>query len=267
SFVLQPQGKVDAVVRATRVADDVIVLDVDQGFGEAVLARLRRFRLRMKVELAALPDWACLALRGPEAVAATGEAAGGSAAGAVEEASRALVVPARWPGAPGVDVLGQGVGVPEGVRLCGPEALVTLRVEAGVPAMGAELTERTIPAESGLVDAAVSFTKGCFTGQELVARIDARGGRVPRRLRGVVVAAASLGEGPLPPAGAEVVNGDKVVGQTTTVALSPGLDAAVALAYVRREVEPPATLALRWGDEGASEVPAEVRTLPLVGAD
>ena len=63
------------------------------------------------------------------------------------------------------------------------------RIEAGVPVGGREVTESTIAAEVGLVDRTVSFTKGCFTGQELVARLDARGSKVARRLWGLVVAA------------------------------------------------------------------------------
>ncbi len=67
------------------------------------------------------------------------------------------------------------------------EAYEAARIEAGFPRHGAELDERTIPAEAGLVEASVSFTKGCYTGQELVARIDSRGSNVPRHLRGLVL--------------------------------------------------------------------------------
>jgi aminomethyltransferase len=126
--------------------------------------------------------------------------------------------------------------------------------------MGAELTERTIPAETGLVERTVSFTKGCYTGQELVARIDSRGSRVPRHLRGVVVQGADA-----PPVGAALFGeggqGERELGQLTSVALSPTLGGPVALAYVRREVEPPAEVVLRW-DSG--EAPARVEALPLV---
>lgn len=248
SLLLQPQGKVDAWLRVTRVAGDAFVLDVDGGSGEAVLARLARFKLRTKVELSPL-EWRCLALRGP-GTAHLGDAAGNGTA-----------VPAFWAGVAGVDLLGESVEVPPGARLCGLDALGAIRVEAGVPAMGAELGERTIPAETGLVEGSVSFTKGCYTGQELVARIDARGNRVPRRLRGVVVSHESLGSAPMPERGAELMSGDRVVGELTSVAESPGLGAVVALAYVRREVELPAGLSLRWG---AASVLAEVRELPLV---
>jgi folate-binding protein YgfZ len=102
--------------------------------------------------------------------------------------------------------------------------------------MGRELTPKTIPAESGVVERSVSFTKGCYTGQELVARIDSRGGNVPRRLRGLVVE----GEG-VPSAGDAVTVGDTDAGVVTSAAWSPARRAVVALAYVSRSVEPPAT--------------------------
>jgi folate-binding protein YgfZ len=120
--------------------------------------------------------------------------------------------------------------------------------------MGAELDERTIPAEAGIVERSVSFTKGCFVGQELVARIDSRGGNVPRRLRGLLVAGDDV-----PPAGATVAVGEKEVGRVTSAARSPA-QGPVALAYLGRAVEVPATVAVRWDGGGAA---AEARALPL----
>jgi len=125
-----------------------------------------------------------------------------------------------------------------------------------VPAMGAELDERTIPAEAGVVERSVSFTKGCYTGQELVARIDSRGGNVPRRLRGVVVATNVI-----PPPGAAVAVDGNDVGALTSVGESLRRRAPVALAYVRRAVEPPADAVVRW-DGGSA--PGRVEALPLV---
>src|ERR671912_552765 len=101
--------------------------------------------------------------------------------------------------------------------------------------MGRELDESTIPAEAGVVDLSVSFTKGCYTGQELVTRVDSRGNRTPRKLRRVVLA---------PDDGHEV-------GVLTSVA------GDLALAYVRREVEPPATVTL-----AGTAHPATVEPLP-----
>ncbi len=241
SFLLQPQGKVEAFVRVTRFEEDEAVLDVDAGYGQAVLDRLQRFKLRVKADIEPL-DWRCLALRGPHAHDL--------------EPVTGVVVSADWPGLPGIDVLGVEPGVPEDVRLCGQDAWEAVRIEAGIPVMGRELTARTIPAEAGVVERAVSFTKGCYTGQELVARIDSRGGNVPRHLRGVVV-----GTNVLPPPGANVVVDAREVGSLTSVGESLDRRAPVALAYVRRDVVPPADADVCW--EGGS-APARIESLPLV---
>ena len=210
TFVLQPQGKVDAWFRLTRVAEDAFEADVDAGAGEALLARLQRFLLRTKADLS-LTTVPMVAVRG---------------AGEVDVPDGARALDPAWPGIDGVDLLGTDV-VPDGVDTWTTEELERTRIESGVPAMGAELTESTIPAEAGVVERSVSFTKGCFTGQELVARIDSRGGNVPRHLRGLVA------DGELP-VGADVVVEDKVVGQVTSSVPDR------ALAYIGRAVEPPA---------------------------
>jgi folate-binding protein YgfZ len=241
SFLLQPQGKVDAWLRITKLADDQLLLDVDGGFGAAVLARLERFKLRTKAEFEAL-TWAGVALRGPDANEL--ERVGDDPLGT------GVAVLAGWPLVEGVDLLGPAddVHVPEGAELVGPDELEALRIRLGVPRMGAELTEATIPAEAGqwVVDASASFTKGCYTGQELVARIDSRGGNVPRRIRVLELGAATT-----VPTGANVLSGDDKVGAVTSSA--PG----VALASLARSVEPPASVELEW-DGGSA--PAEVLT-------
>ena len=238
ALLLQPQGKVVAFLRVLRVGEEEVVLETDAGFAGAVIERLNRFKLRVKCDLDPI-DWRCVAVRGPR--------------------SHELVeggVVADWPGLPGVDLVGESVAAPEGVRRCSLEAYEAVRIEAGIPVMGRELDENTIPAEPGVVDRSVSFTKGCYTGQELVARIDSRGGNVPRRLRGVVLA-----DGSVPPVGAGIESDGKEVGRLTSVAVSPGLGATVALAYVRRAVEPPADVVVSW-DGGSA--PARVESLPLV---
>jgi len=246
TLLLQPAGKVEAWLRITRLADDELLLDVDRGFGEAVHARLRRFLLRTKAELEP-STWGGLAVRGPGAYD-------------VPAPPGALALAARWPGVDGVDLLGAGELAVSGVPLVAVDALEALRVECGVPAMGAELTDATIPAEAGqwLIDASVSFTKGCYTGQELVARVDSRGGNVPRPLRGLRVDA---GTSPVPP-GATIARTDApddAVGTVTSTAVSPALG-PIALATVNRTVEPGTPVLLRW-DGG--EAPATVAALPL----
>ena len=255
SLLLSPQGHLVALLRVTRTAPDAVVLDTDAGAGAAMVERLQRFLLRTRCELTTL-DWGCVAVRGARAGApseATGEATGEVTGGTVEP--RFHVVAPETPGVPGYDLLGPDVTVPDGVAPGDPARYEALRIEQGVPRAGAELSERTIPAEAGIVDRSVSFTKGCYTGQELVARIDSRGGNVPRRLVGVVVDGASV-----PPAGAVVVVGDAEVGHVTSAATSPRLGAPVALAYVRRGTEVPGPCTLRW-DGGQAE--ARLCELPI----
>ena len=94
-----------------------------------------------------------------------------------------------WPGLAGVDLIGPAPAVPDGWPvMAGRPSTRPSASRAGIPRMGAELTDKTIPGETGLIEQTVSFTKGCYTGQELVARIDSRGGHVPRRLRRLVPA-------------------------------------------------------------------------------
>src|SRR5690606_39821099 len=97
----------------------------------------------------------------------------------------------------------------------GTLAWTAVRVEAGDPVMGVDVDSDTMPHETGLVPQSVDFTKGCFLGQELVARVDSRGGNAPRKLMGVIVTTNVI-----PPAGAEIVKGDKVVGKLTSPAES-----------------------------------------------
>jgi len=221
TFVLQPQGKVDAWFRVTRVAEDEYLCDVDAGWGAAIVTRLQRFKLRVKVDIELL-DWQCVAVR--EIAAAAIDAV---ACGAV------IAPPVEWAGTFGVDLLGPTVVAPSGVVEADRLEYDTWRVAVGMPAMGAELDESTIPAEAGVVDISVSFTKGCYTGQELVARIDSRGNRTPRNLRRVVLPRSR--DEPAFSAGAELLAADgHAVGVLTSVA------GGLALAYVRREVEPPA---------------------------
>ena len=260
ALLLSPQGKVEAYVRITRRADDGFVIDTDAGYGPTVIARLERFRLRTKVTMAPL-DWVCVNVRGPKA-------------GAVVVGQPPLVVEVTWPGLGGVDLLGPAPA--PGPRLwvdaaatdCGEEAWEAARIEAGVPVNGREVVEGTIAAEVGLVERTVSFTKGCFTGQELVARLDARGSKVARSLRAVTLAAGPGGE--RPPAGAEVLtaDGSHPVGHLSSVAWSPGSGSVVALATLHRRVSPPEPVLVRWqptGDQAAVTVTGHSHLLPLVG--
>ena len=262
TLVLSPQGKVEVYCRATILADDLVLLDTETGYGGVLSERLGRFRLRVRADLES-GTIRCLKVRGPASVtrlANAGLEPGVMAADAPAAAvgGRWLIaVPATWPGYGGLDVLAAAEvpgWPPLEVPLGDPAAFEVARIEAGVPAMGSELTEKTIPQEAGnLVEHTVSFTKGCYTGQELVARLDARGGNVAWRLRGVVL--DSAGECP---DDALLVSGDRELGRLTSIAWSPGFAAPVALAYVRRDVVlPAATTVMPGGGQ------AEIRELPL----
>jgi folate-binding protein YgfZ len=123
-------------------------------------------------------------------------------------------------------------------------------VEAGRPEWGLDVDDATIPQEANLDDLhAISYTKGCYVGQEVVARVHFRG-HVNRHLRGLV-----LGDGPLPPMRASLHDGSgKVVGEVRSGVLSPRLG-AIALAMVRREIEPGSTVSVQWlGGEASADV-------------
>jgi anthranilate synthase component 1 len=237
SLLLEPDGKLGFWLRVARVADDEYVLDIDAGAGAALRARLERFKLRVQAEIEPL-DWNCVAYRGGEVdLAGQGE----------------LQLAVDWPDLAGIDVLGPAVDGADGVAEISVAEYEVHRIAAGWPAMGAEITEGRIPAEVGVVDASVSFTKGCYTGQELVARIDSRGGNAPRHLRRLKIS------GGVPVVGTEVTVDGDVVGELTSVAPVDDGGAAVALAYVKRAVEPPAEGVVRW--DGA-EAKATIAALP-----
>jgi tRNA-modifying protein YgfZ len=228
TFVLQPTGKVDVLCRVLRSGDAAYLLDVDAGWGEALTARLQRFKIRVKAELSSVA-WACVAVRGE---------------GALPTVPGAVAVPA-WLGVPGADLLGPGLDAASvGVPVVDAATYERARIEAGWPAMGSELDADTIPGSTGVLGAAVSFTKGCYPGQELVERIDSRGGNVPRHLR---VLRAASGTGLV--IGAPIVVDGKEVGSVTSTS------GDVALGYVGRAVDVPA-------EAVAGDVAVQVLALP-----
>jgi folate-binding protein YgfZ len=140
---------------------------------------------------------------------------------------------------PAVDVLGSAVACDRlmdelrdsGVTALGRMAIEALRIEAGTPRFGADMTADTIPLEAGIEDRAISMTKGCYVGQEVIIRILHRGhGRVARRLVRLTVDSAIV-----PPVGSSLAVDGREVGAITSAAYSPRLDRAVALASIHRD--------------------------------
>lgn len=230
SFVLQPQGKVDAWFRVTRLAADRFVFDVETGFGSTVVDRLNRFKLRVAVDVSTF-DVGVVSFRGHSA---------SEHAAALADRLAATAVPADWSSLGGFDVLmitaeaepiGPGVDLETAtsVTWVDPAFLEWDRINRSVPAMGSELNESTIPASAAVVDVSTDFTKGCYVGQELVARVDSRGSNTPTKL--VKVAAdAGLAVAPGSPL---IVDGGEVGQLTSTSSSGSGL---VALGYLRRSV-------------------------------
>ncbi len=253
SLLLSPQGKLRALLWALIGAEE-LVLVTDAGAAETVRADLLRYRIRVDVEIE-LEERPVFELLGPLSAGVL-KAAGQTAGTGWHKTADGWIAGAPLGGLDRFMFVGLDPAalVDLGALRCGYLATTAVRIEAGEPKMGEDVDESTIPQESGLVPDSVSFTKGCYLGQELVARIDSRG-HVNRHLRGLVV-----GENVLPPSNAEIFAGDRAVGVVGSVAESLTLRAPVALALVRREIEPGDSIEIRW--QGGS-VHATVQTLPL----
>ena len=116
-----------------------------------------------------------------------------------------------------------------GGRAAGWHALETARIEAGLPRFGSEMDETNLPPEAGIETRAISYTKGCYIGQEIIARIRTYG-QVAKALRGLRFA-----EGELPKHGDKLFFGEKELGYVSSALHSPALAANIGLGYVRRE--------------------------------
>jgi len=109
------------------------------------------------------------------------------------------------------------------------DAIDAVRIEAGYPVFGTDMTDDTIPLEAGIEDRAISLTKGCYVGQEIIIRVLHRGhGRVARRLVAMIV------DGSVPVAGGRIFSGEREIGFVTSAARSPRLG-PIALGYVHRD--------------------------------
>jgi tRNA-modifying protein YgfZ len=254
--LLDRKGHVQADMRVLRIAADEIWLDTEPEALETARRHLETYRIGREVEAADLSaERAILSLIGPRSAEVA------AAAALPEHACRRATVH-------GVDCL--LAGTRDGLDLIADradagrlhealseagavevaaEAVEILRIEAGRPRFGAEMGAETMPAEAGIVERAVSFEKGCYIGQEPVARLHYKG-RPNRRLRGLRLGAPVE-------AGAALRLGEKEVGRVGSACVSPAFG-PIALAIVRREAEPGDELAV--GEDG---VTARVVELPF----
>jgi folate-binding protein YgfZ len=254
--LLDRKGHMQTDLRVLRAADEEILLDMEPQTKDAALRHLTMYSIGRNVKVVDVTEErVILSLIGPRAAEIAG------APPLPEFANKSVMVA-------GIEAL--AVGTREGIDLfcaaddrgrllaalleagaveVSAEAVEIVRVEAGVPRFGAEMDSATMPAEAAIVDDAVSFTKGCYIGQETVARLHYKG-KPNRHLRGLKLSAAAE-------PGAPLRLGEKEVGTLGGAVVSPALG-PIGLAIVRREAQPGAQLFV--GEDG---VTAEVVALPF----
>jgi folate-binding protein YgfZ len=226
--------------------DRVGVRDLNGDFGQIEVlgpqaaAQLAALTGDAALASASLFTWYDVTLAGGELTAARLPGPGGDA--------WRLIVPAA--------TIGQvwEVLVQAGAQPLGRTVYDALRVESGFPAPGRELNDQVTPLEAGLL-AYISESKGCYTGQEIIAR-QITYDKVTRHLCGLL-----LDRLPANAAGADVTAGGRVVGSLTTAAMSPALGRPAALAYVKRDVDPGMAVVVRSGED---EIGATITALPMV---
>ena len=269
---LTPQGRMLTDLHVLE-SGDMILLDVPADLVEGTLQRLDQFLFSEDVQLADL------------SAAVRSVSIHGPAAGALlERALSGVTGLAGWSdhqhakgafdGAPVSVVRLDQVGVPgycvylapdvqpalvealqgAGAVTASPETMEAARLESGYPLFGIDMDTDTIPLEAGIEGRAISLTKGCYVGQEVIIRVLHRGhGRVAKRLVTLLV------EGDAPQRGAVVRSGEKEIGRVTSAAVSPRFG-ALALAYVHRDFVEPGTAVVV--DVPGSRAAATVRERP-----
>ncbi len=254
--LLDRKGHMQADMRVLRPAAEELWLDTEPEGLEAARKHLQMYKIGREVEVADVTaEREILSLIGPRAVEVAGTAA--LPEHSCERATVAGVDCLAAGTAGGIDLIaatGDAGRLREallaaGAVEVGAEAAEILRIEAGIPRFGAEMGAETLPAEAGIVDAAVSFTKGCYIGQETVARLHYKG-RPNRNLRGLRLSGAAA-------AGASLRLDGREVGAVGAACVSPALG-PIALAIVRREAQTGDELAV--GEDG---VTARVVDLPF----
>jgi folate-binding protein YgfZ len=253
---LTPKGKMLGDVRILNAGDEIL-LDTERVALQALFNMIRRFSIGYSVELhKRTVERGLLSLIGPDAatLAGAGELGADEHAHALLEEVPGTASPVRAIRTDdGVDLLCDATDLDSlrvaleeaGAAPVSEAAVECLRVERGRPRYGIDLDETVIPQEAGLNERAVSFTKGCYVGQETVARLYYRG-KPNRQLRGLRLSATAE-------PGEELTFEGRVVGRLSSVALSPRVG-AIALALVRREAPRGAILSVGSGDGPTGEV-------------
>lgn len=278
--MLTPQGRMIADMRVFELGG-AILMDLDRDLAAAIADRLAQFVFTEDVRVEHVSDsLEQIGVYGPGAAAVLGRVADpGSVPGSQLDAMLPFAnVSLSIDGRVATIVRGDEAGVPGFDVFVAPDTLDALRarlsaagaqpvdedvvevtrIEAGRPRFHVDMDEDTIPLEAGIEDRAISLTKGCYVGQEIIIRVLHRGhGRVAKRLVGLVLEP----EAEVPLHGAAVASGDREVGRITSAVWSPALERPIAIAYVHRDfVEPGTRVTVR----GTPDRAAEVAALPFV---
>ncbi|HXR31271.1 MAG TPA: glycine cleavage T C-terminal barrel domain-containing protein [Solirubrobacterales bacterium] len=254
--LLDRKGHMQADMRVLRVAPEEIWLDTEAEAMAATLGHLQMYKIGRQVEIEEVTETrAILSLLGPRSADLAGSAPlppyanksialNGVECIAVGTAIGIDLI-AATPDAGELRTILAAAGAPE----VSADAVEILRIESGTPRFGSEMDSGTMPAEAGIVATAVNFEKGCYIGQETVARLHYRG-KPNRHLRGLRLSASAE-------PGAALMLGEKQVGLLGSSCVSP-VFGPIALAILRREAEPGTELAV--GEDG---VTARVVDLPF----
>jgi glycine cleavage system T protein len=278
SSLLTHKGKMLSYFRCYMQTEAVMLEDVGE-IGDQTYHALRKFLLygtKAKLENCR-ETWGLLLVSGPRAAAVMAAAFGADVANltplnfvsATIGGCTALVIRTEETGERDYEILipSDGLvpawerlleaGSSHGIKPIGSQALEALRMEAGIAKAGADLNEEIVPPEANLQDKAFSLSKGCYPGQEVVARMDTYGS-VRRHLVGLVV------NGPVvPPKGAKLFTGNREVGWISSATLSPALKAPIAFGFPLRDFSAAGTTLLIEAD--GSRYEATVHPLPFRG--
>lgn len=271
SAMLTAQGRMITDMRVLELGD-ALVLDVPAAVTSAIRDHLDRFIFSEDVQVAdATAARAAIGVYGPASLDVLVKAGtAGGAPSSLFESTRvriagveAVIVRSDEAAVPGYDLLVNAVDasavraalLAAGAVPVSAEEAETVRIESGRPLFGADMDTDTIPLEAGLEERAISRSKGCYVGQEVIVRVQDRGhGRVAKRLVGLTLAAGAA----VPAAGALIASGDREIGRVTSVTWSPALGRTIALGYVHRDFVEPGTAV------SAGTTQAVVTLLPFV---
>ncbi len=237
ALLLDPKGRIQADLLVLRDGEAVLMLAEPEGAGAAkeILGRYAPFS---RVTLEELDGWDLLGLYGPRARRLLGLEIEEHEAAAAEVGGAPLLAAGVSHPVAGYYLLGPAGAISaarkhlaaNGARPAGFLAFEAARVEAGIPRFGADVSPENFPAEAGLLERAVSFHKGCYPGQETVARMHYRG-HPNRKLYRLAV------EGPPPQPGTQILQESKPVGKVTSVATLPVNGRTLALGYLHRKAD------------------------------